>query len=634
MDKNTLIGLGLIVLIVIGYGIYTAPSKAERERELHVADSIANVLAEQVAVEAKKEAEAKAVEDTRTAEAVSVPDSLVGDSTLNIDSLRTAQEVKERLDRFGIFHGATAGTPENIVLENDDLELRVSTNGARPVWIRLKQYKGQHEKPLLLQDPDSGRFAYEFRYNGNRVISTQDLYFTAERKDARTVSFVANSSIPGKRIVIDYALDSAGWFVRSNARFENLKEEVEARGITLKWDLVSLSLEKHKPHEEAKSSVFYKYVNADREYLSETKDDSKKLEGRTNWIAFKQHFFSAVVVSDEGFASSGCSIGVRALPNDSGHIKAFSATLAFEKQASDEVNIPLRFYFGPNHYNTLRRTEVPELDRIIDLGWGIFGWMNRWVVIPIFNFFSKFNLNYGIIILLLTIAIKLLLMPLTYRNQKSGARMRALKPEIAAITEKHKDGDALKKQQATMELYRKAGVNPASGCVPMLIQMPVLYAMFMFFPSSIELRQQGFLWADDLSTYDSIATLPFTVPLNYGSHVSLFTILMAISTIGFSLLNSKQMPQQQGMPSMKLMIWLFPIMMLFFMNSLPAGLSLYYLLANIISILQMTVFSRWFIDEDKLRAELLENMKKPKKKSRWQQRLEDMQKQQQVARKK
>lgn len=635
MDKNQLIGIGLIALIVVGYGIWQAPSEAERAAAQHYQDSIAEVHARELEQQTKQEAATKNAEVAQaTTVDVVIPDSLKSDTTLNIDSLRTALVAAKRADELGIFHTAAQGEAKTVTIENGDLEVRFSTLGARPLWIRLKPYKAQNDQPLLLQDPDSGRFSYDFSHSGSRRTSTADLFFTAEQKDPRSVTFTANTAVPGKRIVMEYSLDSTGWFMKSNVRFENLKADMDPGTLRLKWDVVSLRHEKHKPHEEAKSSVFYKYVNADREYLPENGDETKKLEGKTNWIAFKQHFFTAAVVSNEGFASSGCNIGVRMLPNDTAHVKAFSAALAFDKQPADVVDIPLRFYFGPNHYGTLRRTEIPDFDRIIDLGWGIFGYMNRWIVIPIFNFFSKFNLNYGIIILLLTIAIKVILMPLTYKNQKSGARMRALKPEIETINEKHKDSDPLKKQQATMELYRKAGVNPASGCVPMLIQMPVLYAMFMFFPSSIELRQQPFLWADDLSTYDSIANLSFTVPLGYGNHVSLFTILMAISTIGFSLLNSKQMPQQQGMPSMKLMIWLFPIMMLFFMNSLPAGLSLYYLLANIISILQMTVFSRWFIDEKKLRAELLENMKKPKKKSRWQQRLEDMQKQQQAARRK
>jgi YidC/Oxa1 family membrane protein insertase len=294
----------------------------------------------------------------------------------------------------------------------------------------------------------------------------------------------------------------------------------------------------------------------------------------------------------------------------------------------------MRLFLGPNQYNTLRRTEIDQFDRIIDLGWGIFGYMNRFLVIPIFNFLSGFKLSYGIIILVLTIAIKLLLMPLTYRNQKSSARMRALKPEVDAINKKYPDtDDMMKRQQANMELYRKAGVNPAAGCVPLLIQMPILYAMFQFFPSSIELRQQPFLWADDLSSFDSIfswtAQIPFITQF-YGNHISLFTILMAASTIIYTLINSKQMPQQQGMPSMKLMMYLFPVMMLFFMNSLPAGLSYYYLLANVISILQMTLLSKWFIDETKLRAELEQNMRTPKKKSKWQQRMEEIQKQQQA----
>jgi YidC/Oxa1 family membrane protein insertase len=231
------------------------------------------------------------------------------------------------------------------------------------------------------------------------------------------------------------------------------------------------------------------------------------------------------------------------------------------------------------------------------------------------------------------VVIKLILLPIAYKNQKSSIRMRALKPEVAAITEKYGKEDALKKQQATMDLYRKAGVSPVAGCVPMLLQMPVLYAMFRFFPSSIELRQQSFLWADDLSSYDSIAQLPFNIPF-YGSHVSLFTLLMAASTILYTLVNSKQMPQQAGMPNMKVMMYIFPVMMLFFMNSLPAGLSYYYLLANVISILQMTVITKWFLNEDKLRAELLANMKKPRKKSKWQLRMEEIQRQQQQASKK
>ncbi|HMC98253.1 MAG TPA: YidC/Oxa1 family insertase periplasmic-domain containing protein, partial [Flavobacteriales bacterium] len=331
------------------------------------------------------------------------------------------------------------------------------------------------------------------------------------------------------------------------------------------------------------------------------------------------------------FAGNGSDVSITPL-TDSTHTKHYAAKLYFEKERSAQLTVPMRFYFGPNHYGTLRRTEVPQFEKIIDLGWGIFGWMNRWLVIPIFNWLDGWGWNYGIIILVLTVVIKLLLMPLTYKNLVSSTKMRVLKPEIEVINAKHKDGDALKKQSATMDLYRKAGVNPASGCLPMLVQMPVLYAMFRFFPASIELRQEHFLWADDLSSYDSILDLPFSIPM-YGDHVSLFTLLMSISTIAYSLINQKQMPQQQGMPSMKILLWLFPIMMLGFLNNFSSGLSYYYLLANVISILQMTVLKSWFVNEDKIRAQLVQNMKTPRKKSRWQQRLEDMQKQQQAARK-
>jgi YidC/Oxa1 family membrane protein insertase len=408
--------------------------------------------------------------------------------------------------------------------------------------------------------------------------------------------------------------------------------QIDPRNVMFHWDLLGFHNEKDRPTEEHKCSVYYKYLNDDRSYLSETKDDAKKLEARTNWVAFKQDFFTVAMVKKDGFASNGSEVSITTLPNDTLYTKRYNAKLFFSQEPSDHATLAMQLYLGPNKFNTLTNTGIPEFNRIIDLGWGIFGWMNRYLVITIFDLLSKFNLSYGIIILVLTVVIKLMLSPIAYKNQKSSVRMRALKPEIAAITAKFGKDDAMKKQQATMDLYRKAGVSPVAGCVPMLLQMPVLWAMFRFYPSSIELRQQPFHWADDLSSYDSIASLPFHIP-GYGDHVSLFTLLMAASTIIYTLVNSKQMPQQQGMPNMKVMMYIFPVMMLFFMNSLPAGLSYYYFLANVISILQMTVISKWLLNEDKLRAELLANMKKPRKKSKWQQRMEEIQKQQQATRK-
>jgi YidC/Oxa1 family membrane protein insertase len=628
MDRNSIIGFVLIAAILGAYTWYSMPSAEEQERMRFVEDSVASVQLEEKARLAEAELKAEQQVAKATAAIEEAPSLIVvnGD-TLDPDSVKNAAAAQ----RFGIFHPASTGANKEVIIENERLWVSLSTHGAKPSIIRLKGYKTYHGTPLLLADPDSGNYEFRF-FLGNTDISTKDLHFDVERIGSSGVRFNANSEVPGKSVQLTYILDTASYFMDVRCELVGLEAEVDARNVVFNWELVGLSNEKYRDGELQKSSVYYKYFSDDRNYLSETSEDELELEGRTNWVAFKQGFFTVAMVSEDGFADNGSEVSIQPL-SDTAVTKRYEAKLFFEKERGAAVDLPFRMYLGPNHYGTLRRTEIAQFDKIIDLGWGIFGWMNKWLVIPIFNFLDGWGWNYGIIILVLTLVIKLLLMPLTYKNFVSSAKMRVLKPEIDAINEKHKDGDALKKQQATMDMYRKAGVNPASGCLPMVVQMPILYAMFRFFPASIELRQQSFLWADDLSTYDSVLSLPFTVPLGYGSHVSLFTILMAASTMIYTAINSKQMPTQQGMPNMKLMMYLFPVMMLFFMNSLPAGLSYYYLLANVISILQMTLFKRVFVDEDKIRASLLTNMSKPKKKSKWQQRLEDMQKQQQAARK-
>ena len=630
MDRNSIIGLVLIAAILIGYQIYTAPGPEQLARMQREQDSLAQVAIQQKERQAQQ---AQVAQQTSTTELPGVRpvDSLhlvIGTDTVHRDSVDMDSLANlERVKRYGLFAAASQGKHEEITIENERLQISFSSQGAAPNLIRLKPYTTYNKEPLLLADPDSG--TYEFRFfHGSLDISTKDLHFTAEKLGTDGVRFTAPTGDPGKALRITYQLDSTSWFMNVNTELVGLQGEVDPRTLFFHWDLLGRNNEKHLPTERSKSTVFYKYQSDDRNYLSETEAEDKKLEGRTSWVAFKQDFFTVGLISATGFTGNGSEISVRLNDADTAHNKRYIAKLFFETEPSAHVQIPMRMYLGPNHYNTLRKTDIDQFDRIIDLGWGIFGWMNRFVVIPIFDFLSGFKLSYGIIILVLTIAIKLLLMPLTYRNQKSSARMRALKPEVDAINKKYPDTeDMMKRQTANMELYRKAGVNPAAGCVPLLIQMPVLYAMFRFFPSSIELRQQSFLWAEDLSSFDSIAKLPFTIPA-YGDHVSLFTILMAASTIIYTVINSKQMPTQQGMPNMKVMMYMFPVMMLFFMNSLPSGLSYYYLLANVISILQMTALSKFFIDETKLRAELEMNMRTPKKKSKWQQRMDEIQKKQ------
>ncbi len=625
MDRNSIIGIILMVAILAGYQYLTMPSAEERARVQHEQDSIAEVAIQKQAQHADSTLAKQQLAQQPNALA---PQEVQTADSLNKDSIRLAHQ----WDRFGIFAPATNGTNEVITIGNEHLQVAINTFGARPNVIRLKDYKTYHgHRPLLLAVPDSGTYEYNF-FMGSRKLSTKDMNFKAEKLGTTGVRLKAATTDPAKFIQITYQLDSAAWFMNVTAELVGLPE-VDPRNVMFHWNLIGFHNEKHRPTELQHSTVYYKYLNDDRNYLSETKNDSKSLEAKTNWVAFKQDFFTLALVKDDGFASNGSEIAITTLPDDTLCSKSYDAKLFFGQEPSGHATLSMRMFLGPNQYNTLRKTGIPEFSRIIDLGWGIFGWMNRFLVIPIFSFLSRFHLSYGIIILVLTVVIKLLLLPIAYRNQKSSIRMRALKPEIEAITSKYGADDMMKKQQATMDLYRKAGVSPVAGCVPMLLQMPVLYAMFRFFPSSIELRQQPFLWADDLSSYDSILQLPFTIPA-YGSHVSLFTLLMAASTIIYTLVNSKQMPQQQGMPNMKVMMYLFPVMMLFFMNSLPAGLSYYYLLANVISILQMTVITKWFLDEGKVRAELLANMKKPRKKSKWQMRMEEIQKQQQQSAKK
>ncbi len=624
MDRNSAIGLLLIAAILIGYTWLTMPDAEQRAEQQRVEDSIQVAQNEQKALDAER----KLQQERAAQQTVATPiDTANAGLVIDADSVRKAQLHQQ----YGHLAAAAEGEASDVVIENDRIHVAISTKGAQPKVIHLKNYRTYGGDPLLLADPDSNRFEFRF-FLGNLDLSTRDLYFEPEQLGPGSVRLKTNTGNPGRYLQITYTLDSADYFMDVRAEIVGLQQEIDPKNLFFHWDLVGRSNEKYQPAEMQKCGIYYKYFSDDRDYLSETDADKLTLTGRTNWIAFKQDFFSLAMISKDGFSGSGSEIAITPL-TDPKFTKRYEAKLYFDKDRSAHLDIPMRLYMGPNHYNTLTATEIDQFDRIIDLGWGIFGWMNKWIVIPIFNFLNQFNLSYGIIILVLTIAIKLLLTPLTYKNLVSSAKMRALKPEMDAINEKNKDADPLKKQQATMELYRKAGVNPASGCVPMLIQLPILYAMFRFFPASIELRQEKFLWADDLSSYDSILDLPFEIPW-YGDHVSLFTLLMAASTIVYSLINQKQMPTQQGMPSMKLLIWMFPIMMLFFLNNFSAGLSYYYLLANIISILQMTVLRKWFVDEDKLRAQLLTNMKTPKKKSRWQQRLEEMQKQQQVAAKK
>lgn len=373
--------------------------------------------------------------------------------------------------------------------------------------------------------------------------------------------------------------------------------------------------------EDRYTNINYKFYEDDVDELSKGKSDEEDLTTRVKWIGFKQLFFNSTIIADEWFPNA--YIRSDKFEEDPKYLARFHADIAIPYKGTDNEKTEMRFFFGPNHYQTLRQYDI-DLERLVYLGYAIVRPVNQYLIIPLFNFFRKYINNFGIIILLLTVFIKTVLFPFTYKSYVSQAKMRALKPEIDEISKKFPKEKAMEKQQATMALYKKAGVNPMGGCLPMLLQFPILIAMFFFYPNSIELRQEGFLWAHDLSTYDSILDLPFTIPF-YGDHVSLFVLLMTLTTIVSTRLN-QQATASQGMPGMKTMMYIMPVMFLFILNNYSSGLSYYYLLANLITIGQ-TYAIRSFIDEDKIREQLQVNKKKPVKKSKFQKRLEEVAKQ-------
>ncbi|MGZ3901899.1 MAG: membrane protein insertase YidC, partial [Bacteroidia bacterium] len=422
--------------------------------------------------------------------------------------------------------------------------------------------------------------------------------------------------------------------VESEIRFvglQNIISQTEDQ-LQLNWSMTYPSQEKHIIKEREAATVYFKQDINDPDYINPLKDEQKEIsEADVKWVSFKQQFFNSTIIADKVFSKGGSFVKLGQRPNSEHVVKSVSTELGIPyTHASTEI-FKYKFYFGPNHYNTLEKYGY-SLERIVPTGWSVFSYINKWMVIPLFNGLS--SLNMGIVILILTIIVKVVLLPIAYKTYMSGARMRVLKPETDALNAKYeKNADPMKKQQEQMALYRKAGVNPLSGCLPLLLQFPILIALFAFIPAAIELRQQGFLWADDLSTYDSIWTfgdVPF-ISWAYGDHVSLFAALMFVSTIIYTYMNSSMMPQQNTqMPGMKFMMYFMPVIFLAVMNRYAAGLSWYYFLANMFTFLQNWIMKK-VVSDQKIRAQLEANMKKPTKKSGFQARLEEMAKQRQQA---
>ncbi len=635
MDKNTIFGLLLIFAIFIGFTIYNQPSKEEQERMQHQRDSL-------LVQQQKADSMAFVMEQrAQQQEEIGEPETSTG---------QTAQ-ASGLHDRLGLFSNAGIGEDKEFILENDLIKVRLSNKGGKIINVELKDYQSYDSLPLVLFNNDDVKFGYTF-FSSNRTISTNDLYFrpyvngsewtgsgplTVSANNALTFSMRLYSDLddgdidPDRYIEYAYTLYGDNYMMDYDLNLVGMDRVID-RGtnfLDLTWEMDMRRQEKSLDNERNETTIYYKYYQDDVDYLSERKDVEESLKTDVRWLSFKTRFFLATIIGDQPFMNADLKTYTDEQITDEHYLKTMSALIGVPFENKPQQTFPMRMYFGPNKYRTLKQYDL-ELQRQIPLGWSFFlmAWINIYAVIPVFDWLGGYGWNYGIVILLLTIMLKIVLFPIAYKTYQSSAKMRVLKPEIDELTKKFsKKEDAMKKQQATMALYKKAGVNPMAGCVPMLLQFPILIALFRFFPSSIELRQQPFLWAHDLSSYDSILSLPWNIPF-YGDHVSLFTLLMTVSTIFYTKLNSEMMGSSSTqMPGMKTMMYLMPVMFLGIFNNYASGLSYYYLLANLFTFAQMFLI-RQAIDEDKILKQIQLNKKKPaKKKSGFQKRLEDMAKQ-------
>lgn len=615
MNKNTLIGFVLIGLILFGFSWYNSKVYNEQQRAAFVADSLA-------AVEALKNAPKIDSAALALQEQGEMAQNAMSGSSVPVyaDSLLEQSRI---------------GQEEFYTLENNKIKVSFTTKGAQASSVLIKNYFTYDSLDLYLVKQNTSNLDMEFysdfhraflkssTFNFTKVAQTDSsLVFRLAFADNAYVEHVYNLSPDSYMLDFDVKMVGMDKYIRNGSQ------------MLVNWKMNVPRLEKGYDNEKNYSSVFYKFPNEEEvEDLGfRNAESSESLSTKVEWFAFQQQFFSAIMVAENSFSQGDLSYKFYPVTDPDKNLMECNAKMQIGYEAAQEVSVPFKFYFGPNLYKELKSYNY-GFENIVPLGGWLIGWINRVVIINFFDYLSRFISNYGIIILLMTIAIKLVISPLTLKSYMSSAKMRVLKPEIEKINAKYpKKEDAMKKQQEVMALYKKTGVSMFGGCLPMLLQFPILFAMFRFFPASFELRQQGFLWADDLSTYDTILDLPFNIPL-YGDHVSLFALLMAVSMFFYSKMNMDQMPSNNDMPGMKAMqLYFMPIFLLVLCNNFSSGLSYYYMLSNLITIAQTWVIRKYFIDEQKLFAQLKAKAAnaKPVKKSKFQQRLDEMYKQQQA----
>ena len=603
MDKNTIIGLVLIGVLLVGFSILSRPSQEQLEAQQHYYDSIAQVQQREAELQAKQEA---ALENERLA----------------------------KRDSSALFRQALHGTDREVTIENNVASLTLHTKGGVLYQSVLKEYKEQDKQtPLTLVRGGDTEMNFLF-YNRDEIIETKDYYFTPVQQTDSSVTMRLQAD-SASYIDFCYTMHPDNYLVDFTIQAVGMEGKLAStnRHVDIEWSERARQIEKGYTYENRLAELTYKRDGEGSDYLNANQDDQEDIAETLNWVAFKNQFFSAVMLSEAGFQKA--SLASRMEPKGSGYIKDYSASMntAFDPTGAEPTRLYL--YLGPNHYKTLTaldkgRDKDWELNRLVYLGWPLFRWINKWIIINLFDWLQGWGLSMGVVLLFLTIIVKAAVFPATWKTYLSSAKMRVLKPKIDEINKKYpKQEDAMKKQQEIMGVYSQYGVSPMGGCLPMLIQFPIFIALFMFIPSAIELRQQSFLWADDLSTYDAIITFPFHIPF-MGSHLSLFCLLMTVTNI----LNAKFMMQQQDtganpqMAAMKWMQYLMPVMFLFILNDYPSGLNYYYFISTLISVVT-TIIMRRTTNEEKLLAQLEANKKDPKqmKMSGFATRLEAMQKQ-------
>ena len=611
MDKNTITGFVLIGLILFGFTWYQSRQYDKQIAYQAQLDSIA------------------AVERAAGMAAESIADSLLASAAE--EGAAAPVQGKTAIYKDSLLNLASGGEERIVTISNDKIEVAFTTKGAQPYSAKVKEYRNYDSTDLYIFRPGASEMGIGI-YAGE-TINTKDFYFDVIEATDSSAAFSLQFA-GGGSIIQRYALSEGSYMMTNTLTFKDMDNVIpkNATFCDFDWALTIPRMEKGYKNEMQYSKVDY-YFDGEKkpEEIGRGRNASKRIENSLEWFAFQQQFFSAIVRPDSRFSSGQVSVEFHPEDDPQRNLMDCGAKMRSGFQISDNVVMVKDFYLGPNHYQTLK-SYGRKYEKIIPLGGWLVGWFTKFVIIPLFNFLHRFISNFGIIILLMTLFIKIVVLPFSYKSYSSSAKMQAIKPEIDKLNEKYpKEEDALKKQQAMMDIYKRAGINPMGGCLPMLLQFPILWAMFRFFPASIELRQQSFLWADDLSAYDSIIDFGMRIPL-IGDHISLFALLMALSMFFYSKISMQgQMSgNDPNTASMRFMsVYMMPIMMFFICNSLSSGLSYYYLLSNLITMLETFIIKKFFVRPEDVLARLKASEGKPQPKSKWQKRLEEAQKMQQ-----